>query len=66
MAICLQLTGVSVLNVYCGPIAQKKVTGEIKLLVPTLLNIIKFIGAILGSIIISRFNRKSILQIGLF
>ena len=66
IACFLQLTGISVLNVYCGPIAQKKATGEIKLLVPTLLNITKMIGAMVGSIIISCVNRKSIFQMGLF
>jgi len=62
----MQLTGISVLNVYCGPIVEKKATGETKLLVPTLLNFVKMIGAIIGSYIISHFKRKTIFQLGLF
>jgi len=59
------MTGISVLNVYCGPMAQKKASGEMKILLPTLLNIVKLIGALIGSIIISYFNRKAIFQFGL-
>lgn len=66
VAIFLQLTGISVLNVYCGPIVEKKAIGEAKLLVPTLLNFVKMVGAFGGSYLLSSWNRKSIFQIGLF
>lgn len=65
VAIAQQLSGVNAINVYCGPILEKAVSSvELALLVPTLLATTKFLGTIITSVVISRFGRKTLLEVG--
>lgn len=60
-----QLCGVNAINIYCGPIIEDIVGGELRLFIPSLLISMKLIGTLTTSYAISRLGRKTLLQIGL-
>jgi SP family xylose:H+ symportor-like MFS transporter len=65
VAIAQQLSGVNAINVYCGPILQKATSSvEVALLIPTLLGMVKFLGTLMTSVVISRFGRKTLVEVG--
>jgi len=64
LAIMQQLSGVSAINIYCNPIVEKAVTGELSLLMSSFITLEKLLGTITSSFILTRFGRKAILEIG--
>ena len=61
-----QLSGVNAINIYCGPIIEDISTGEIRLIIPTLLISMKFVGTVVTSFALTKIGRRTILQLGLF
>lgn len=65
VAVAQQFSGVNAINVYCGPILEKATSSvEVALLIPTLLGMVKFSGTIMASVVISRFGRKTLIEVG--
>lgn len=66
LAALQQLSGINALAVYGGKIASKAVSGELALLMPSLINFEQVLGTFATGLLLMKFGRKTILQFGTF
>ena len=64
LAALQQLSGINALAVYGGDIAANASKGELSLLMPSLINFEQVIGTFATGILLMKFGRKSIMQVG--
>lgn len=60
-----QFSGINAVNIYCNPIIAKATTGELTLLMSSIIQFEKLITVLISTVLLSRFGRKTILQIGM-
>jgi MFS-type transporter involved in bile tolerance (Atg22 family) len=66
LAILQQFCGVNAVAIYGGKIAQKATTGELSLLMGSLINFEQVLACFITGIVVTKLGRKAILQIGSF
>jgi len=59
-----QLSGINAVIVYGGKIAQSTTTGELALLMPSMINSVKVIAAFFTSWLLTKLGRKTLLVFG--
>jgi hypothetical protein len=59
-----QFSGTNAVTVYAGSIASKIITGQILLLIPSIVNFATFFGSFLSGFILGRLGRKTAAQLG--
>lgn len=59
-----QFSGINAINIYCNPIVDKATSGELALLMSSLVNLEKLIAVSTSSLLLHHFGRKTLLQIG--
>lgn len=64
LAALQQLSGINAVAVYGGDIAAKATSGELALLMPSLINIEQVLGTFATGLLLMKFGRKTILQVG--
>jgi hypothetical protein len=66
LAAMQQLSGVNAISVYAWQITEKVSTGELSLLIPSLITLERLFCTIGSSILLTKFGRKTILHFGAF
>lgn len=61
-----QFSGTNAVTVYAGNIASKMTSGQLLLLIPSIVNFATFFGSFLSGFILVRLGRKSAAQMGAF
>lgn len=64
LAALQQLSGVNAIIVYGGDIASSATSGELSALMPSLINFEQVLGTFATGILLAKFGRKTILQVG--
>lgn len=59
-----QFSGINAINIYCNPILIRTTHGELVLLMSSIINFEKTITVIVSSLLLARFGRKPLLQLG--
>jgi len=64
LAIMQQLSGINAVAIYGGDIASKATSGELTLLMPSLINLEQVLATFATSYLLTKFGRRIILLIG--
>ena len=66
LAISQQLSGINTISVYCEAISVKLISGELGHLMSSFISIVKTIGTLIASFVLSKVGRKTVILLGFF